>query len=61
MECQNMIFRTSYLYQTLGITLNFNNVESNSYNFFPFSSSKCFPALPEAWAPANAGAHAEPL
>ena len=35
--------------------------QSNSYNFFPFSSSECRPALPEAWAPANAGAHAEPL
>ena len=23
--------------------------------------SKCCPALPEAWAPSNAGAHAEPL
>ena len=37
------------------------NVNSNSYNFFPFSSSECRPALPDAWAPANAGAHAEPL
>ena len=35
--------------------------QSNSYNFFPFSSSKCRPAVPEAWAPANAGAHAESL
>ena len=24
-------------------------------------SSKCCPALPEAWAPANAGTHTEPL
>ena len=32
------------------------------YRFIPFfSSSECRPALPEAWAPANAGAHAEPL
>ena len=35
--------------------------QSNSYKFSPFSSSECRPALPEAWAPANAGAHAEPL
>ena len=26
-----------------------------------FFSSECRPALPEAWAQANAGAHAEPL
>ena len=35
--------------------------QSNSYNFSPFSSSECRPALPEAWAPANTGAHAEPM
>ena len=51
-ECQILIFRSSYSYLTLGISLQFNNVESNSYNCFPFSSSKCCSALPEAWAPA---------
>ena len=35
------------------------NVKSDSYTLTYLS--KCCPALPEAWAPANAGAHAEPL
>ena len=41
----------------------------NSWHYFTkyqigqlhLNLSKCCPALPEAWAPANAGAHAEPL
>ena len=35
-ECQIIIFRSSYSYETLGISLNFNSVESNSYIFFFF-------------------------
>ena len=61
MERQFMIFRTLYLCETLGVTLNSNSVESNSCNVFPFSSSKCCPALPKAMAPTDAGAFAEPL
>ena len=44
-ECQIMIFRSSYSYWTLGISSKFNNVESNSYNFFLSSSSKCCPCV----------------
>ena len=35
------------------------NAKSDSYTLIKLS--KCCPALPETLAPANAGAHAEPL
>ena len=45
-------------YQTLGITLKLNECQIGQLHF---NLSKCCSALPEARAPANAGAHAEPL
>ena len=42
---QTMIVCGDYFFST--------NIESNN--------SKCCPALPEAWVPANAGTHAKPL
>ena len=56
--CQSMAFRIPCSYETLGITLKFNACQIGQIHL---KWSKCCPALPEAWAPANAGAHAEPL
>ena len=39
-----------------GITLKFNACQIGQLHL---KLSKCCPALPEAWAPANAGAHEE--
>ena len=44
---------------TLGITLKFNACQIGQVHLIKLS--KYCPALPEAWAPAFAGAHAEPL
>ena len=53
-----MTFRIPCSYETLGITFKFNACQIGQLHL---KWSKCCPALPEAWAPANAGAHAEPL
>ena len=53
-----MILRIPCSYETLGITIKFNACQIGQLHL---KWSKCCPALPEAWAPANAGAHAEPL
>ena len=41
--------------ETLGIPFNFN------FSCVGWNNSNSFPALPEAWVPANAGTHAESL
>ena len=55
---QSMTFIIPCSYKTLGITLKFNACQIGQLHLM---LSKCCPALSEAWAPANAGAHAEPL
>ena len=54
------------LYRTLGITLHTVRADYVCgdfllYQVFESNNSKCCPALPDAWVPANAGTHAQPL
>ena len=54
------LFFIFYRNQIFVLNLNFNFIRPFFFSI-ESNNSKCCPALPEAWVPAYAGTHAEPL